>query len=298
MASSKTLQIKRTALDSNRKSYTPKPGELIFTEDKKRLYVGSSEQDAGGSIIGGLYLTGVVGDDYEVQNQEFVQIDCSSHGITLTVPTTPDVFRAIISDAKRSIGPENTLTIQSNDDTATYNGAKGPHVIVRPGIDISLTYDSQNNDWSIQIVGFDSLKWSDISEAPTTLSGYGITDGVSKDTFQSELETFDQLVVHTTSDETISGTKTFTLPIEGDITGTSALAQQLAEARTITLSGTIKGSAVFDGSGDIEIVTESGGTGSSDHTHDISNINGLEDELKRLSEESIVYALVLGGDDT
>ena len=62
-------------------------------------------------------------------------------------------------------------------------------------------------------------------------------------------------------DQTIAGTKTFSKPIVGSVTGSSgsctgnaATATKLATARTIALSGAVTGTATaFDGSGNITI---------------------------------------------
>ena len=55
-------------------------------------------------------------------------------------------------------------------------------------------------------------------------------------------------------DQTIAGTKTFSKPIVGSVTGNAATATKLAAARTIALSGAATGTATgFDGSGNITI---------------------------------------------
>lgn len=61
-------------------------------------------------------------------------------------------------------------------------------------------------------------------------------------------------VVHKSGDETIAGTKTFSKPIVGSVTGNAATATKLAAKRTIALSGAATGTATaFDGSGNITI---------------------------------------------
>ena len=47
----------------------------------------------------------------------------------------------------------------------------------------------------------------------------------------------------------------FTGPLEGNVTGNASTASKLSTARTIALSGAVTGSAKFDGSGDVTIVT-------------------------------------------
>ena len=73
--------------------------------------------------------------------------------------------------------------------------------------------------------------------------------------FKSKLVGVNSAYVQTGSvNQTIGGTKTFSKPIVGSVTGNSATATKLAAKRTIALSGAVTGTATgFDGSGNITI---------------------------------------------
>lgn len=57
------------------------------------------------------------------------------------------------------------------------------------------------------------------------------------------LGSFNADVVHRKGDETIEGTKTFTEPIEGSVTGTAETAGEFTEAKAVTLTGDVSGTA-------------------------------------------------------
>jgi len=59
--------------------------------------------------------------------------------------------------------------------------------------------------------------------------------------------------VDTSNSQTIGGTKTFTSPIGGDLSGNAATATKLATARDISISGDGSGTASFDGSANADI---------------------------------------------
>ena len=73
--------------------------------------------------------------------------------------------------------------------------------------------------------------------------------------FKSKLVGVNSAYVQTGSvNQTIGGTKTFSKPIVGSVTGNAATATKLAAKRTIALSGAATGTATgFDGSGNITI---------------------------------------------
>ncbi len=66
--------------------------------------------------------------------------------------------------------------------------------------------------------------------------------------------------VHASGNETITGTKTFIDPIAGSINGNAGTATSLATPRTISLTGEVLGSALFDGSADSAITAALGTT--------------------------------------
>lgn len=108
----------------------------------------------------------------------------------------------------------------------------------------------------------DDLTWSNILSKPTTLAGYGITDGVNNITTSGSgnAVTGGSISGHTltlyknqnfayTSGSNATGTWGI------DITGNAATASELEYARTITLQGAITGSVSFDGSRNVTMTT-------------------------------------------
>lgn len=65
----------------------------------------------------------------------------------------------------------------------------------------------------------------------------------------------DAQLVHKTGTETIAGDKTFTSPINGQLSGNAATATKWQTARTLALTGDVTGSVAMDGSGNVSIVT-------------------------------------------
>lgn len=65
----------------------------------------------------------------------------------------------------------------------------------------------------------------------------------------------DAQLVHKTGTETISGDKTFTSPINGQLSGNAATATKWQTARTLALTGDVTGSVAMDGSGNVSMAT-------------------------------------------
>lgn len=65
----------------------------------------------------------------------------------------------------------------------------------------------------------------------------------------------DAQLVHKTGTETIAGDKTFTSPINGQLSGNAATATKWQTARTLALTGDVTGSVAMDGSGNVSIAT-------------------------------------------
>ena len=65
----------------------------------------------------------------------------------------------------------------------------------------------------------------------------------------------DAQLVHKTGTETIAGDKTFTSPINGQLSGNAATATKLQTARTLALTGDVSGSVAMDGSGNVSMAT-------------------------------------------
>ena len=90
--------------------------------------------------------------------------------------------------------------------------------------------------------------------------------------------------VDKTTDQTITGVKTFSNGLIGNVTGNvtgtvsgnSGTATKLATARTITLAGDVTGSVSFDGSANVNITTT---VGDDSHNHSMAYIAGLQTAL-------------------
>lgn len=65
----------------------------------------------------------------------------------------------------------------------------------------------------------------------------------------------DAQLVHKTGTETVAGDKTFTSPINGQLSGNAATATKWQTARTLALTGDITGSVAMDGSGNVSMAT-------------------------------------------
>lgn len=65
----------------------------------------------------------------------------------------------------------------------------------------------------------------------------------------------DAQLVHKTGTETIAGDKTFTSPINGQLSGNAATATRWQTARTLALTGDVTGSVAMDGSGNVSMTT-------------------------------------------
>lgn len=65
----------------------------------------------------------------------------------------------------------------------------------------------------------------------------------------------DAQLVHKTGTETIAGDKTFTSPINGNLSGNAATATKWQTARTLELTGDVTGSVAMDGSGNVSMAT-------------------------------------------
>ena len=116
-------------------------------------------------------------------------------------------------------------------------------------------YDNKNKRWSVFLDGTDYI----MTQCPTPPAGDNSNKLATTGWVQTEL---DSTCVQTAAvDQTIAGTKTFSKPIVGSVTGSSgsctgnsATATKLSTARTIALSGAVTGTATaFDGSGNITI---------------------------------------------
>ena len=135
------------------------------------------------------------------------------------------------------------------------------------------------------------LDWSKIiSGKPTTLAGYGITDGVNA---VSVTGTGNAVTTASISGHTLTLTKalsfalitgtnaTGTWPIS--ITGNAATANKWTTARTITLAGSVIGSTSIDGSGNVTITT----------TYTTDNISALDGRYVNVTGDTMTGNLIL-----
>ena len=140
---------------------------------------------------------------------------------------------------------------------------------VTPGTYTKLTVDSKGivtAGTTLSAADIPDLDWSKITSGkPTTLSGYGITDGVN----------VSEVVTVAAPGKILKLDVNSKLP--ADITGNAATATKLANARSIALSGDATGSASFDGSADISISATLANTGVSagNYTKLTVNTKGL-----------------------
>lgn len=79
-------------------------------------------------------------------------------------------------------------------------------------------------------------------------------DGTIQGSAWAELANDAQLV-HKTGTETIAGDKTFTSPVNGNLSGNAATATKWQTARTLALTGDVTGSVSMDGSNNVSIAT-------------------------------------------
>lgn len=79
-------------------------------------------------------------------------------------------------------------------------------------------------------------------------------DGTIKGSDWAEIAN-DSNVVHKTGTETIPGDKTFTSPINGNLSGNATTATKWQTARTLALTGDVTGSVSIDGSNNVSIAT-------------------------------------------
>lgn len=156
--------------------------------------------------------------------------------------TTPD-----ISDLTTRVGSLETLT---NSDDFNLDS-------VQEIVDFIKTHRTD----------FDALtvSWGDVQNKPTTIAGYNITDTYTKteiDTnISSSIPTFGTLVGKPT---TVDG---------------YGITDAVQEGDSITLTGDVTGTAIFDSDGNISLNT----TVSDDsHNHIIDNIDGLQNEFDNI----------------
>jgi phage-related tail fiber protein len=114
-----------------------------------------------------------------------------------------------------------------------------------------VTYDEKGlaiSGTTLEPVDIPVLDWSKITSGkPTTLGGYGITDGVN----------ISEVVTVATPNKILklNGSSKLPASITGNADGNAATASKWQTARTLSLSGAVTGSVSVDGSGNVNIAT-------------------------------------------
>lgn len=104
----------------------------------------------------------------------------------------------------------------------------------------------------------------------------------------------DAQLVHKTGTETIAGDKTFTSPINGQLSGNAATATKWQTARTLSLTGDVTGSVSIDGSGNVSIAT----TGSNlVHKTGKESISGDKTFTGTVNATQKIYTRTIGSTD-
>lgn len=84
--------------------------------------------------------------------------------------------------------------------------------------------------------------------------------------------------------QTITGAKSFSNPISGNLLGNSSTADRLKNAVTVSLTGNVTGSATFDGSGNLSISTTVSGGAAIDNTKVLKAGDTMTGNLKLYKE--------------
>lgn len=107
----------------------------------------------------------------------------------------------------------------------------------------------------------DGLRWNahnSVTNGTVQFSGYKLEEGnVPTDWTPApeDAPSNDAQLVHKTGTETVAGDKTFTSPINGNLSGNAATATKWQTARTLALTGDVTGSVSVDGSNNVSIAT-------------------------------------------
>ncbi|WP_240326837.1 tail fiber protein [Aeribacillus pallidus] len=134
-----------------------------------------------------------------------------------------------------------TTTIAADSKTDTLELVAGQNIILTP--------DVANDKVNIDVTGVAQANhthaFSEITDKPTTLDGYGITDAVKTS----------DVVTSPAANKILKLNANGKLPasITGNADGNAATATKLQTARTLSLSGDVTGSASFDGSANANI---------------------------------------------
>ena len=241
---------------------------------------------------------------YDAEQQKWINIDKDQVGLNETelqnylttnqYTTQSWVNQQLEVQLSNKVDKEDGKGLSSNDFTdellAKLNGittgAQGTFTKITTN-----SYGQVISGTTLSAADIPGLDWSKIiSGKPTTLAGYGITDGVNA---VSVTGTGNAVTTASISGHTLTLTKalsfalitgtnaTGTWPIS--ITGNAATASKWATARTITLAGSVTGSTSIDGSGNVTITT----------TYTTSNISALDGRYVNVTGDTMTGNLIL-----
>ena len=160
--------------------------------------------------------------------------------------------------------------------------------------DVGLNTDELQN-WLEQnnYLTNQNVTWDIIRNKPTTLAGYGITDGVNALNITGTGNAFTSANI---SGHTLTINKNYTFAYANgtnatgtwpiNISGNAATASRLDNAITLTLNGSVTGSASIDGSGNVTLTT----------TYTTSNISALDGRYVNITGDTMTGDLSVQGD--
>lgn len=153
-----------------------------------------------------------------------------------------DTYKYVINGAKNLVNYPSSASIWATLDVEKINQNTS-----------TQTLTDTNNKVFIRNLGGDPATWSSWIELAN-----------------------DANVVHKTGNETIAGDKTFTSTINGNLSGNAATATKWQTARTLSLTGTVTGSASIDGSGNVSISVATPVV-----SREVSGTNGMSFKFRR-----------------
>jgi phage-related tail fiber protein len=192
--------------------------------------------------------------------------DATNDRITIAVPNATTSTPGAMSAADKSkldgiqSGAEPNQNAFSNVKVGTTTIAadsKTDTLELVAGANIVLTPDAANDKVTIDVTGVAPAShthpFSDITNKPTTVDGYGITDAVKTS----------DVVTSPAPNKILKLDANGKLPtsITGNADGNAATATKLQTARTISLTGDATGSTSFDGSANASIAVTLANTG-------------------------------------
>lgn len=161
--------------------------------------------------------------------------------------------------------------VRNTSDTNTKIGNYYDYAIITPNGGDYVVSLPAHTDWTRIYTTFkviknpttstNGLSWNiqnDLVNGQVQFAGYKLEEGnVPTDWTPApeDAPSNDAQLVHKTGTETIAGDKTFTSPINGQLSGNAATATKWQTARTLALTGDVTGSVAMDGSGNVSMTT-------------------------------------------